>query len=347
MLAAAEHTARLQAAYPLHPAGMTDIGTAQTATTRRSRMRRISTGKRIELTPRDLEIFKLLARYRYLPSTYIHAFVGGNKTKLIERLGNLYHEGGYLDRPKQQWETINARYMPVAYELGEASRHVLAEHGFDRPRRDHGGRQYRHEIMVCETVASIELRARVLPGVRFIPWDEILASPKMPATTRISERPNAVAIRASYHDPRTKSSSEFDGTLVPDAIFGLEYDRAGQKSFRFFALEADRNSEPAMRREVYQSSYARKVAQYAKVVGQAVYRSRWGLPNLLVLTVATNERHMHSLLDMVSQCVAGEAADHFLFRALPDATRSHDSSTIPDLLGTPWQRPGLGPLSLR
>ena len=44
---------------------------------RRSKMRRTGTGRRIELTARDVEIFKLLGRYRYLRSTYIHAFVGG------------------------------------------------------------------------------------------------------------------------------------------------------------------------------------------------------------------------------------------------------------------------------
>jgi hypothetical protein len=68
------------------------FGPEPSPTKRRSRMYRKSTGKRIELTERDIEIFKLLARYRYLRSTYyIHAFVGGNRTKLIERLGHLYH----------------------------------------------------------------------------------------------------------------------------------------------------------------------------------------------------------------------------------------------------------------
>ena len=28
----------------------------------------------------------------------------------IERLGHLYHEGGYVDRPAQQWQAFNARY---------------------------------------------------------------------------------------------------------------------------------------------------------------------------------------------------------------------------------------------
>ena len=33
-------------------------------------------------TERDIEIFKLLVRFRYLPSDHIHAFVGGNEKAL-------------------------------------------------------------------------------------------------------------------------------------------------------------------------------------------------------------------------------------------------------------------------
>src|ERR1700743_3862316 len=85
---------------------------------RRSRMRRTRTGKRIELTARDVEIFKLLSRYRYLRSTYIHAFVGGaSETRFKERLGDLFHEG-FLDRPEAQWEFADARCMPAVYENG-------------------------------------------------------------------------------------------------------------------------------------------------------------------------------------------------------------------------------------
>jgi len=93
-------------------------------------MRRIPTGQRVELQPRDIEIFKLLNRYRYLRSTYIHAFVGGDKTKLIERLGKLYHEGGYLDRPTQQWESLSARHQPAVYEITRKARDVLREEGY-------------------------------------------------------------------------------------------------------------------------------------------------------------------------------------------------------------------------
>src|SRR5665213_3049681 len=93
---------------------------------RRSRMRRTPTGKRIELTSRDLDIFRTLARYRYLSSTYIHEFVGGaSQTRFKERLGDLFHEG-YLDRPSRQWEMADCRHRPVIHELGGGAKRVLA-----------------------------------------------------------------------------------------------------------------------------------------------------------------------------------------------------------------------------
>src|SRR5271154_5374646 len=129
---------------------------------RRSRMRRTRTGKRIELTGRDLEIFRALARYRYLRSTYLHAFVGGaSETRFKERLGDLFHEG-YLDRPAQQWEFADARCRPVAHELGSGAARVLrdVEDGAGQVRTAltaSAHRQFRHSLMICEALASMEL----------------------------------------------------------------------------------------------------------------------------------------------------------------------------------------------
>ena len=53
-------------------------------------MRRTPLGKRLALTARDIEIFRRLAQYRYLPSTYLHVFAGGaSETRFKERLGDL------------------------------------------------------------------------------------------------------------------------------------------------------------------------------------------------------------------------------------------------------------------
>src|ERR1700733_2948535 len=85
---------------------------------RRSRMRRINSGKRVELTERDIELFKLLNRSHCLGSSFLYAFLRGrSETRFKERLGPLYHDGGYINRPVQQWQFANCRYMPVIYEL--------------------------------------------------------------------------------------------------------------------------------------------------------------------------------------------------------------------------------------
>jgi hypothetical protein len=126
---------------------------------RRSRVHRASSGATILLGRRDLAIFRLLERYRYLPSNFIHAFVGGNLTCFKQRLGTLFHEG-YLDRPLAQWKNANARYRPAVYQLADKAKAALAEHGFAALHHNAGGGSFAHELMVAEIMASFELASR-------------------------------------------------------------------------------------------------------------------------------------------------------------------------------------------
>jgi hypothetical protein len=146
---------------------------------RRSRMKRTRSGKRLELTLRDIAIFNLLRQYRYLRSTYIHAFVGGaSVTRFKERLGDLFHEG-YLDRPEAQWEFAGARHQPAVYEIGAGAIRALREVGqFSEERRTfssgNGHRQFLHSLMISELLASLDLAVRANPNLRLIGWQEIL-----------------------------------------------------------------------------------------------------------------------------------------------------------------------------
>jgi hypothetical protein len=55
------------------------------------------------LTGRDIEAFKLLARYRYLPLDDIHAFVGGSLKGLGHHFNVLSRKPNlYINRPHQQ-----------------------------------------------------------------------------------------------------------------------------------------------------------------------------------------------------------------------------------------------------
>lgn len=305
---------------------------------RRSRLRRNPTGKRIELQPRDLEIFSLLTRYRYLRSTYIHAFVGGDKTKLIERLGKLYHEVGFLNRPSEQWETLNARHQPAVYEIAERGRFVLQSEGVgsaENPVRAdrHGDRhQFRHGLMVCDCLASIELAARLRPGLRFIDSAEILA--KAPAAVRNHQTDInfPVSVAHGFSGGRIERAS-FD--LIPDGLFGLEYEGPAGKSYRFFAIEADRGTMPAARENLRQSSYLRKILGYREVLEQRLYKDRLSIPNLVVLTVSAAERHLRNLATLAREISGDGWSRALLFKPLPP------NCTVPclELLLAPWQRP--------
>ena len=70
-----------------------------------------------KLTERDIEIFKLLVRYRYLPSDDIHAFVGGSLNAVARRLNLLSRApNNYLAKPHQQRECADANYRRLIYE---------------------------------------------------------------------------------------------------------------------------------------------------------------------------------------------------------------------------------------
>ena len=315
-------------------------------TQRRSRMRRKSNGTRVELTPRDIEIFRLLDRYRYLRSTFIHAFVGGDKTKLIERLAHLYHEGRYLDRPSEQWQGINARYQPAVYEIDRRGKEVLREHGLLADgvgAGRHGGvqRQFAHTLMVCDILASIELATRQIPGVRFIPWTEILA--RAPERTRKSPAPMRLPVSISHPVSQNVARQVVEVKLTPDAVFGLEYTTAGTRSYRFFALEADRATMPVSRSTLRMTSYLRKILAYRQGAAREMYRSQYGIPNLLVLTVTTSDSHMRGIMRLLGE-IAGSST-LFLFKT---AAAFGTLGTIPapssGLFAEPWERVGCSPL---
>lgn len=320
------------------------------APTRRSRMRRQPSGKRVELTPRDIEIFRLLARYRYLRSTFLRAFVGGaSETRFKERLGHLYHEGGYLNRPREQWQAVNARYQPAVYELEEKGEAILhgagwKDHtipGISRQSRAGSNRHFAHGLMICEAHASIELGVRASRGARFITWPEILA--KAPEETRRAPTPLALPVHVSYTPARSGTVQRVQFDLLPDGLFGLEYTRDdGGKTYRFFALEAERMNRVDSK-NLTQTSWLKKVLAYRDVVARGTHRARLGIPNLLVLAVSPTQAHVDAMKKVVFEVTHGRGSALFLFRATPAFRGLEAASPAPGLYADSWERAGHEP----
>lgn len=267
--------------------------TSRDALGRRSRMKPESTGKRVTPQTRDLLWFEKLAEHGPLPSSFLLEFCKDthrSEKRGKERLTDLFNESNtpegdaYLTRPVQQFSIIDARYKPIVYELSPASLSALSKSGCPIEPRRSG--PYRHSLMVSCITASFELACRERDDVNYIPQSKILA------------RANA-SLRwpAEIYDPEDDVTYQKD--LIPDAMFGLEYLTPKGKRYRFFALEADRATEPLRSSTNHRKSFKRHLLQYEDYIECGGYREHLKLTApMLVLNVTTCEVRFQRMLEV-------------------------------------------------
>ncbi|NJO35194.1 MAG: hypothetical protein HC869_20900 [Rhodospirillales bacterium] len=174
--------------------------------------------------------------------------------------------------------------------------------------------------------------------LRFISWREIIDK----APCRGADNPFRMRVSLP-----TGSSSPGELAVIPDGLFGLEYRRGGERSYRFFALEADRNTMPVRRSTLRQSSYLRKLLAYREVLAQSIHKTRLGVPNLLILNVTVNETHRQNIMEVLAELSGGKGSGLFLFKtigALGDFMRAPEPS--PAILLEPWDRAGNPPFKM-
>ncbi len=271
---------------PVMETGMVINSETKDTRGRRSRFKRTPIGKRIVFTDRDTEILQLLYRYRYLRQPQLIAFLNPKSEKrFIERLGDLFHETGLIDRPKTQWRHFDARCMPIIYELSAKglalleSQNQLPQRATTLSRRKRSGTnvQFDHAMMIVDALVRVELATIATTNQRFVCVDEILT--RGPETTRAAPNPLSVpvTIQPSAQFPEIKKP--WDTHIIPDGLYGIEYLIDGEKRYRFWALECE-NTSPRKRRSVRNSSLVRKQAAYDALIKSGAYKKHWGIPNL-------------------------------------------------------------------
>lgn len=263
---------------------------------RRRRTIRQSTGKRISPQERDLLWFRKIQEHGPLSSDYLHAYskhrwTSGKRAR--DRLTDLFNEdntahgGAYLARPWQQFKTLDAHSQPLVYDLESAAIRALKERDLvsDNP-RTHGGAWW-HNHLVASFTASIELSTLENPSITYIPQLQIL------------ERANTVLrYPISIREPGKKQHHTID--LIPDALFGLEYQNGDQPTYRFYAVEVDRGTEPSVSSNWNRKSHLRSLMQYQEYVCGRLYRKHLHLTApLLVLNVFTNDVTMKRVMKLV------------------------------------------------
>lgn len=307
---------------------------------RRKRILPVSTGKRITPQPRDLLWFAKLAEHGPLPSSFLLQFADDthrSEKRGRERLTDLFNEadtphgGPYLCRPPQQFRTLDSRYNQLVYDLTPASRRALSDAGATAVTVRPSG-PWLHRHMVSCITASIELAARSRPDLCYIPQSVILARA-------------GASLRHHMHLPGAGGGAGIETVLEPDAVFGLEYHVSGQRRFRFFAVEADRATEPAASANFNRKSFVRSLQQYAMYVETGAYRQHLALSApLLVLHVSSDPRRTARMVGIVVDRHP-QGNTYLLFQTWADfGPIFRPPVPRPALLLEGWYRGGLSPL---
>ncbi len=306
---------------------------------RRCRTKPISTGKRITPQPRDLLWFEKLAEHGPLPSSFLLAFAKDthrSEKRAKERLTDLFNEdrtpdkGAYLTRPLQQFRTVDARYNQLVYDLSSASMSALKRSGSSiKPKRSG---PWQHSLMVGCITASIELACLARGDLNYIPQSKILTRSE-----------GSLQWPTEICDP--DSGAIYEKSLIPDAVFGLEHLTANGKRYRFFALEADRATEPLRSAEVHRKSFVRHLLQYEDYIVREGYAAHLHLSApMLVLNVTTQANRMDRMLQLTGEHFSG-GCNYQLF-TLWEAFSPPFCPPSPnlDLLLGDWKRTGASSL---
>lgn len=284
---------------------------------------------RIRITDNDLDIFRLLQRYRYLPVNFIHELLPRKRNygKLQERLTDLTGHG-YLSRPDKQFETYNAYYKKLTYELGKKGKELLKDFGEDMDIAIGSGNSYHHEALTCLVIASMEISTR---DYRFVHWPELLRQSKVPESTRVSSNPFQLPLIGMKQKHQ-----------VPD---GAPFCIAGKRLICFPGIETDMGTETLTGSG--RVTIKNKFEGYRNISKHRTYESHFGMINMIVPFVTTSEKRMHNMMSLLNQITGGKGCSFILFKHASHL-RSLDRSPDPaDLLSEEWLRVGHEPFDLR
>ena len=256
-----------------------------------------------QITERDEEILKIVARHRFATSAHIVAliealFPGASDQQVLRRLQYLFH-GGYLSRPKAQVDTYKAGggSRPIVYAPGNKGIDLLAaKFNFRRASVDWQAKartavrgEIDHALEITDFMVALDIACRRRATVQLIHFDEILGD--APEETRKSKRPYQWPVALRW------KGSDLVLHPTPDRIFGIrDLERREGANRKFFFLECDRGTMPTERRDLTKTSYLRKLVSYGETYRRDLHTKRYNLPNVRVITVTPGRQRITNII---------------------------------------------------
>ncbi len=274
----------------------------------------------IKVTERDVLLFEAINRHGPLPVHYLYELtkskgkgLGWLKRKITKLTHGTTYDAPYLDRPEQQWASVDGRFQPNIYDLTPRALAILAERGIRLNQRSD---PFLHRFMGAATAASIQLAAECRQ-LKFADFAAILAHPKCPEPTKTALNPLAIPAKGKH--------------VIPDNLFAVQGERPS-----FYAVEIDRRTE-SIASDTAKTAYGRKLHGYIDILANRTYRAHLGIPKLHILTVTTNSLHLQHMLDFYHSLNAPEFAKHFLFKSISNfGANWHVPPIMYELFNEPW-----------
>jgi hypothetical protein len=213
----------------------------------------------------DIEILKCFARYPLLTINDVAALVGRSYTAVAARTNKL-KANKFLEVARAQREHSRMYYWSCeALQLAPAAISKLSDIGVEAfPNKS--DRHFIHTLTQFQTAASFEIGARQA-GLKL----HLFSSAGKMIVNDHAVYPDGGPIGIGYPDD----------------------------TWRFVVFETDCASEPLTSSNKDRQAIERKLQSYLAILGQGLYETEWGIPNLHILftsTTKTRVENMRSLL---------------------------------------------------
>lgn len=140
----------------------------------------------LELQPADIELLYALAfHYHYLSSTYIAPLWDRSYNATTQRVKKLLRAGYLRLAPEQENNSRHYWRGMLFVAIGRKGLRALEERKFNPPKRI-PPTNLRHQVLIDQLMASIEIGVKANPHLKITWWEDILRSDKTPEDTRKS-----------------------------------------------------------------------------------------------------------------------------------------------------------------
>ena len=279
----------------------------------RPRRKRSGNPPPFQLTDRDIDIVRAVARHRFLHSGHIADLIDGSDKNIANRQKGLF-EHGFLDRPDCQYDF----YRPgggssrAVYALGEKGARLLAHHdrltfgpsvSWAHKNRKVGRPFLEHTLAIADFAVGLTVAVAASPVVDLTDGAELLA--RLPAPTRDAAKPYRLSVPVTFRGGRHTIGIE------PDYAFSLGFPTKGRRIN--FLVEIDRGTMPIERSDITQSSILRKFLAYQALWRARLHTQAFGWRNFRVLIVTTNTAHMETMRAVLGRHAGGKGSALFWF----------------------------------